>query len=1013
MAAWLCAFSLSASEQRGEVTFGGLPVPGATVTASQGDKKFTAITDQQGNYSFPDLTDGQWTIEVDMLCFAPLKQDVTVAPGAQPAKFELKLLPLDQVKAATSNFATAATPPPPEAPKPSTPQKPAAAQNTPPANNANSTAQTAPDDLSQRANDGFLINGSSNNGAASPFAQSAVFGNNRNGGKGLYNGSLGAIFDNSIWDARSFSLTGQDTPKPSYSHVTGVATLGGPLKIPRLMPNGPNFFVGYQWTRNRTATTDTGLMPTQAQRSGMVGNSVLDPTTGAPFPGGVIPQNRLSPQALGLLNLYPLPNFNGSSSYNYQIPVVGSTHQDSMQARLNKSFGRRDLLYGGIAFQDTRADSSNLFGFLDTTDSLGLASNVTWSHRFGSRSFMNLGYQFSRFATHITPYFENRENVSGLVGIQGNNQAPQNWGPPSLTFSSGITGLSDAVPAFNRNQTSGVSDAYMSNRGRHNITVGGDFRRQEFNYLSQQNPRGAFTFTGLATGSDFADFLLGIPDTSSIAFGNADKYFRESVYDGYAVDDWRVSPEFTVNAGVRWEYGAPITELYGRLVNLDIAPEFSQVAPVLASNPIGALTGQHYPSSLLHPDKNGFEPRLAISWRPLSGSSMVVRAGFGTYRDTSVYQTIASQMAQQSPLSKSLSVQNSAADPLTLANGFNASPTITPNTFAVDPNFRVGYVNIWQASIQRDLPASLQLTASYLGDKGTRGVQEFLPNTVPAGAVNPCPACPSGFAYLTSNGNSTREAGQIQLRRRLHNGFTATAQYTFSKSIDDDSALGSPSRSSSAQTPGSFNPQAAPTAATSQSNLMIAQDWLNLSAERSLSTFDQRHLFTGILQYTTGMGMGGGTLLSGWRGALFKEWTVQTQINAGSGFPETPIYLEPVQGTGVTGTIRPEYTGAAVYAAPSGLFLNPAAYTAPISGQWGNAARDSITGPAQFTLNASLGRTFRLTDRFNLDVRVDSTNALNHVSFTSWNTTINSPQFGFPAAANAMRSLQTSLRVRF
>ena len=144
------------------------------------------------------------------------------------------------------------------------------------------------------------------------------------------------------------------------------------------------------------------------------------------------------------------------------------------------------------------------------------------------------------------------------------------------------------------------------------------------------------------------------------------------------------------------------------------------------------------------------------------------------------------------------------------------------------------------------------------------------------------------------------------------------------------------------------------------------------------------------------MGIGGGTLLSGWRGALFKEWTFVTQITAGSGLPLTPIYLAAVPGTGVTGSIRPDYTGAPLYAAPPGLFLNPAAIRAPLPGQWGNAGRDSITGPMQFTLNASLGRTFRLNGRFNLDLRMDATNALNHVTFTSWNTTVNSAQFGLP-----------------
>ena len=112
--------------------------------------------------------------------------------------------------------------------------------------------------------------------------------------------------------------------------------------------------------------------------------------------------------------------------------------------------------------------------------------------------------------------------------------------------------------------------------------------------------------------------------------------------------------------------------------------------------------------------------------------------------------------------------------------------------------------------------------------------------------------------------------------------------------------------------------------------------------------------------------------------------------------PLTPFYLRRVTGTGVTGRIRPEYTGAPLYAAPPGLFLNPAAYTAPPRAQWGNAGRDSITGPGQFSLNASLERTFRMSDRLSLDLRVDATNALNHVTFPSWNTTVGSAQFGLP-----------------
>ncbi|HXR79223.1 MAG TPA: carboxypeptidase regulatory-like domain-containing protein, partial [Bryobacteraceae bacterium] len=1010
---------LVAAEYHGQVTFGGLPVPGATVTAARDDKKFVTTTNEQGRYSLTDLTDGHWSIEIKMLGFGAIQQDVVIAPGAPAGVWELKMLPLGQIKAQMEAAPTISG------------AAPIAARESQPQAEAKkaSEAESVQEDLSRRAADGFLINGSVNNAAASPFSQAAAFGNRRTGGRSLYNGGIGITFDNSALNARPFSLTGQDTPKAAYNRMTGLLALGGPLRIPHLLQNGPNVFVGYQWTRNRNATTQSALMPDAAERHGdfsqslaSSGRQILDPTTGLPFPENRIPANAISPQAQALLRFYPLPNFNSNAGYNYQSPLISSTHEDALQSRFNKNLAMRDQIYGGFAFQSTRTDNPNLFGFLDTTDTLGLNTSVNWYHRFSHRLFLNLGYRFSRFSTHVTPYFENRENVSGLAGISGNNQDPSNWGPPSLVFSSGIAGLSDSQSAFNRNQTGGVSYSMLWNHGAHNFSFGGDFLRQQFNNLSQQDPRGTFTFTGASSGVDFADFLIGIPDTSSIAFGNADKYFRESVYDAYFTDDWRISPEFSLNAGIRWEYGAPITELYGRLVNLDIAPGFSAVAPVVANNPVGPLTGQNYPSSLIHPDKNAFEPRIGLAWRPLSGSSLVVRAGYGMYSDMSVYQTIASQMAQQAPLSKSLSVQNSAANPLTLANGFNASPVTTPNTFAIDPNFRVGYAQNWQLAVQRDLPASLQMTATYLGIKGTRGMQEFLPNTFPTGAVNPCQACPAGFAYLSSNGNSTFQAVQFQLRRRLHNGLTGILQYTFSKSIDDDAALGGQAASAVPQnnasqstatpvvTGGAATP---PPAATGQQNLMIAQNWLDLSAERSLSTFDQRHLLTVQLQYTTGMGVAGGMLLTGWKGALLKEWTFATEITAGSGLPQTPVYLAPVQGTGVTGTIRPDYTGQPLYASPAGFYLNPAAYSTPVPGQWGNAGRNSITGPAQFTLNASFGRTFRVSDRFNLDFRVDSTNVLNHVTFTTWNTTINSTQFGLPAAANAMRSLQTTLRLRF
>lgn len=981
----LCASTFAcASDYYGKVSFGGLPVPGATITATQGSKIISITSDEGGVFQFDDLPDGQWKIEITMLCFQTIDTDVTIAPKMSAAKYELKLLPADQLRAlATAPPLHLATP------------KPAleAATEKKPETGAAPEMPKPPDDANQQSSDGFLVNGSVNNAATSQFSLNQAFGNRRFNTKSLYNGGFGVILDNSVLNARPYSLSGFAAPKPAYDRITLGLTLGGPLKIPHLLPRGPNFFVGYQWTRNNTAQTNAALVPTLEERAG-----IIDGTT---FP--------VSPQAAALLQLYPLPNITGNPSYNFQIPVLNGSHQDSLQSRLDKTLGRRDQLYGTFNFQSIRADVVNLFSFVDTTDTLGLNGNINWSHRLNQHLFLYAGYHFSRLRIQLRPEFENKQNISGEAGIGGNDQTPANWGPPALSFSSGIAALSDAQSAFNRSRTDGYSASIGLYRGHHNITVGGDLRRQQYNDYFQQDPRGSFTFTGAATGSDFADFLTGVPDTSSIAFGNADKYFRQTVYDAYATDDWRVLPILTVNAGARWEYGAPMTELQDRLVNLDVAPGFSQVAPVLASDPVGAVTGRTYPNSLLQPDRLGIEPRVGLSWRPIPASTIVIRAGYGVYHDTSVYLSPILQLAQQAPLSKSVKQQNSAACPLTLANGFTQCNTTTAETFGIDPNFRVGYAQTWQVSIQRDMPWALQMTATYLGVKGTHGVQQFLPNSYPLGSANPCPGCPSGFVYETSGGNSTRQSGQLQLRRRLRAGFAASLLYTYSKSIDDDATLGGQGHQSSA----SQTDFSSGSSSSSSGSTQIAQDWLDLKAERALSSFDQRHLLNLQAQYTTGQGLEGGTLLGGWRGKLLKEWTLLTQLNVGTGKPETPILPFAVPGTGAVNILRPSLTGASVYGGRNGAHVNAAAFTTPGPGAWGTAGRDSITGPNQFSLDAGMQRTFRPSKHFFLDVRIDATNLLNHAVFSSWVTTLESAQFGLPQSPDPMRSLQATMRVRF
>ena len=994
LVAWLAiTASAQPASHSGQVTFGKLPVPGATVIVAGGGKEFVTTSEIDGSYRFAELPDGLWTVRVEMAGFTPVSREVTL-PSPDQAVFELTLLPFDEIARTAVR-----------APAPSDKSTPAAdpfpraevsAAQTPPADRP---AQPAPPpdpfgNSAMSAADGLLINGSVNNGAASPFSQSAAFGNNRRGAQSLYNWGLGGQFGNAALDARPYSFGARQAPKPAYTNVQIMGTFGGPVRVPGLLRNGPVVYVGYQRLADHNAATQSAIMPTAAERRGdFSGSSIalIDPNTGQPFEGNVIPANRISEEAKSLLQYYPLPNLPFADGYNFQTPVVTQINQDNLQTRATQRLTPRDQLSASVSYQRTTTEAASVFGFVDSTRIANLDISANWSHRFSPLVNIRVRYHHTRLSNDVVPHFAGRTNVSGDAGITGNDQQPENWGPPALVFSSGVAGLGH--PQFNSSGDAahgGGTDVAWG-QGRHYLTFGGGARQRHIDTFGQQDARGVFTMTGSATGSDLADFLLGIPHSSSIAFGNPDKLLGGWVLDAYVNDDWRLSPSLTLNLGVRWEYESPLTEKFGRLANLDITSGFAGAAPVLASDPVGPLTGTDYPESLIRADWRGIQPRLGMAWRPVAGSSLVVRAGYGVYRNTNVYQSIAMAMAQQPPLSKTVNAENTPQTPLTLANGFIPSDVTTPNSFAVDPDLRVGLSQNWQVSAQRDLPASLTAIGTYLGAAGNRLLQQALPNTYPAGGINPCPTCPFGFVHLASHGSSTRHAAQFQLRRRLRNGLTATAQYTLARATDDAAAL----------------------AGASTAGSTIAQNWLDPGAERAFSSFDQRHVITAQFQYTTGVGVAGGALLDGLKGSLLKGWTFTSTLTAGSGLPLTPTYLTSVPGTAITGTMRADLTGAPEDKVPDGFYLNPAAYTFPAAGAWGSAGRNSIAGPRQFSLDAGVARTFFVGNRLNFDFRVDATNVLNRVTFAGVNTIVGSPQFGLPSRANTMRRLQMTMRLRY
>jgi hypothetical protein len=1081
IAAWsvLAVPAIEAAEHRGTVTTGGLPLPGVTVTAVQGEKKIVTTTDERGAFAFADLPDGLWTIQVEMTGFGGLSREIAVVSSAPPSAWDLRF----------AQDAAAAAPPrvvPQQFRQVNVHQS---AENSTFASEGQIKSQEVAD-LSQTSANSFIVQGSMStalgmqqqndwsmprpgmgpdgvmgppgamggpglNGEPPSFTNALgaqrtpgggpggpgggpppgamgggpgrmgggppgggpggpggpgefqgrggrgggpewqgmrnamAFGNNRRDPLNSYSASASFSLNNSVFDARTFSVTGATVAKPAYATGRGSIMLGGPLQIPKLVSKERRilFTLDIQMQRSRTGTvSDPVNMPTLLERSGDFSATTLagvpvtlyDPSTGLPFPGNVIPAGRIDSAAAALLKYYPNPNLAGASQ-NFQTAWNGNSNSHNLNSRLsNIRIGSNDRLNFGVGYQGSNSSSPNLFGFIDSGSGRAVNTNLGWSHTITTTLVNNANVMFSRMRQQSLPYFANRENVAAGLNIAGTSQNPLNWGPPNLGFTN-YAGLSDGNASVNRNQTASAGDSLAWVHGTHNFTFGADYRRMQFNQFADSNGRGTYSFNGALTGYDLADFLLGLPTTGSIRYGNPDKYLRGAGYDFFVNDDWRISTRFTLIAGIRWDYTSPMNELYNRLVNLAIAPGFTSVTAVEA--------GQ---SALINPDRNNFSPRLGFAWRPSSRNSFVVRGGYGLYYNTSVYNLVASNMAQQPPFAQSLNASTSAAAPLTITNGFLMATSLPgANTYAIDPNYRIGYAQSWNVSVQHDLPFGMFGTAGYLGTKGTRLDQQFIPNSAAPGAAES--AWPHGYIYEMSNGNSIYHAAQFQLNRRFRSGIMANTSYQFSKAIDN-----------------------AGTGGRGQGNTPIAQNWLDLSAERALSSFDARHNLNVMFQYSSGMGTSGGTLLNGWKGMLLKDWTFSGNINVRSGTPLTATVGgggSQVRGTAVTNVLRADATGLPIDA--TGMRFNTAAFAQPLSGFWGTAARNTIPGPMLFSLNGSVSRIFRFGERRSADLQFQAQNLLNHVTITNWGTVVGATNYGLATTAASMRKITVNLRFRF
>jgi hypothetical protein len=859
------------------------------------------------------------------------------------------------------------------------------------------------------------------------------------GRQSVFNGSVYETYGNSTLNARTYSLTGQELIKPLQINNSCGAMVGGTLPWAKnlggagrqsgRMQSGSWYFT-YGGTRNRNPYDILTTVPTALERSGDFSQTILragplagqpiqlyNPSGGThtPFPGNKIPSNLMNSASAGLLQYVPLPNLPGAVQ-NYALDRSLPSSSDSYTFRVNSPVSAKDNLFANYSYSRSDSVSSQIFPGLDS-DRANHSQNIGFGgvHRFQPRFILNWRVSLNRVIILSSNPFSYVNDVAGSLGITGVSTDPISYGIPTVSFTN-YGALQVGNPSLIRNQTINLGGGINKIGSKHTISAGGDISWNQRNSDTDPNARGTFDFTGFATGAfdsqgraiagtgwDLADFLLGLPNSTSRRYGSSNNYLRNRNFNLFVQDNWRLRPNLTFSLGLRYEYIQPFYEKYDHMVSLDVAPDFTAAAQVFPDQ-TGPYTGA-FPRSLVFSDKNNFAPRVGVAWRPKASSNLVVRAGWGLFYNPSVYSYVAGQLIGQPPFATNQNLITTQSLPLTLQNGFPTDPSVSIlNSYAIDPNYRIGYVQQWSLSIQKQLAKLYTLEAGYMGSKGTRLDILRAPNRAPeggsqVGSGGDLAISDAGmFVYQQSGANSDMNSMRVRVIRRLSQGMRMENSYTLAKSIDDASGVGGGS-------------------------LLVAQNDKNIEAERSLSSFDRRHNFQSNFNFELPFGehkrffAGAAPIVD----KVIGGWNINGTYQLMSGMPMTARILGNVSnnsGTASNYSERPDATGLPVSLSmndrTTSAFFNTQAFAIPAPGSFGNAGRYTITGPGTNLLSLSLYKSFRLDDKNRrVDFRWQVINVLNHPNFNGVATVINALNFGRVTGVGQMRLIQFNLRISF
>jgi hypothetical protein len=847
-------------------------------------------------------------------------------------------------------------------------------------------------------------------------------------GTNAFRGSGFWFVRNDQWDASPFFGTydpdknGKKNASPLDYDNYGY-TIGGPIVKNRLF-----FFWGNEY-RNIRQVRGGGVQntrtPTDRQRNGDFSEfSVIirDPLTGLPFPGNVIPSGRIDPLARAMLDRFPAPNadpavLGGNRNFSDVTQTILDFREELL--RIDYRFSDRHSVYGRFIHDTLPADQpygevfgSNQAAFpgiasLDSNQP-GRGFVGAWNWIVAANKLNEFSYQYSRGAILSELNGDYQRDVAVPKIYTGN---PGDDILPGISFGSGgYGGWNFFGPYDNTYGSHRFKDTFTWNAAEHALKFGMLLSWEFKNENAASGTNGAFTFPGTSsaaftsTGDAFADFLLG--RASAYSEGNIDmaSRLRFQMYEAFVQDDWKVKPNLTINAGLRWSYIGQPYDTEDRLTNFDPAIfDPSQAYQISSSNvrvkgtgdPMNGLVvaneNSPYGRRVTENPWANFGPRVGFSWDPRNDGRTALRGGYGLYFDRTLVGIALQNAFVNPPFAFTAVVSATGGSGPTLSNptagAARDNEILVPNLIAMSPDFKVPRTHQWSVGVQHELPWGFVTDIAYVGSAGRDLLRAYDINQTPAGVLGATNAARPyrGWGNITlraTDATSTYNALQMSLSRRYRNGVQVNVNYTLSK-VETDS----PSDRSD-----------------------VAQDINNLEAERAVASYDRTHIFGAnyvidLPFYTDESNKLKWNFLGGWQISGYTRYE--------SGVPLT--ITQSANTMNSTGNIqrRPNLTGEPEGPKTIEQWFNTAAFALPAANTFGSSPRSVVRGPYRHITDLALFKNFIVTDRVRLQYRLEAFNVFNHTNFTGVGTVLGTPSFGRLTGAAEPRLVQMGLKVTF